>query len=799
MKLFIVESPKKIKTICSILGKSYSGASTYGHIMDLASDNMSIDFENNFEPTYVVIKSDNPRTDKRKVVKDIINIAKDAKEILLATDKDREGEMISWNLAHILKLKNPKRIVFTSITKKSLNDAIANVDTINYNMVYSQQCRRVLDRIVGYKLSPLIDSFMNSHGLSAGRVQSVVTRLIVDRENEIDKFFSNKNINSHFNFDGVFNIPDKKNQQFKAQMFTKKVPLTSNPFKGELSKISSKEESEQLLTTMIDSIFKIKNIFTKKRTQSSPNPYTTSTLQQDASHKLSFNGKRTMLAAQHLYEAGYITYMRTDSITLSDEALNDIQKYILETYDKKYYKRTIYKMSDEAQGAHECIRPTEIYTTELEENDKIQQDEIKLYKLIWKRTVACQMANAEFNDLNIQIEINNLKEYYFSTCVASLVFDGFLILYKNNKKNDDDDDENDENINNDKLDFVEGTELKVVNVKATQKYETPPARYNEASILNKLDINNLNIGRPATLVNIVQKIIDKKYAMVSDTDGKNFQSFVLTLSSKTNKIIEESKTVTLSKEKKKFVPTKLGIVITNYLTLHFSKIMDYQFTANMEQKLDDIANGKLVWHEVVREFYEDFNPLVMARVSVNNITKGKNQKLLGNYNNADIFVTTTTYGPCIKYMSGINAKFLNIVEPLTIETITLEQAIKIIDENSGFPKLLGLYERKKVILKKNGDSYYFSHNKKNFPSHSPNLTLDEAIKIIKSNGKIPLKQITAGNKICSVYQGKDNKYINILTTKNKKSFNVPLPDGENIENLTIERINIIINKAYTKK
>lgn len=786
MNLFIVESPKKIKEIKKILGKTYTGLSSYGHIMDLSPNKMSIDFDNNFEPTYEICEN------KKKVVKELISASKEAKQIYLATDKDREGEMISWNIAHILKLKNPKRIVFTSITKKALDESMKNVGTIDYNMVNSQKCRRVLDRLVGFKLSPLLDSFMNSHNLSAGRVQSVIARLIVDRENEIYKFFSKNTIDSKFHFDAIF---DMDGENFKAQMFTKKPPLTIKPFKGDISKIPTKDEAEQILTTMIKSVFTIENVFTKKKTQSSPSPFTTSTLQQDASRKLSFNGKRTMATAQTLYECGYITYMRTDAIILSEEALANIEKYILETYDKKYYKKTIYKSNDKAQEAHECIRPTDVFRTDLEEDDRIKYDEIRLYKLIWKRTVASQMANAEFNDLNVQIGIDNLNIYYFSTCIASLVFDGFLILYKNEKK----DDENAEPTTKFTADqFKINTILNVLSINATQEYDRPLPRYNEASLTGKLGLNELNIGRPATTADNIQKIVTQGYVKITDCPGKQFNAITLTYSKDNNQIIEKTKMITLSKDTKVFIPTKLGTIITNYLVLHFSKIMDYQFTTDMERKLDDIASGKLVWYEVVKEFYDDFHPLVMARVNVNNLNKIANQRLLGQYNNKDIYTTTTKYGPCIKYLDNLNVKFLKIIEPLNVDTITLNDAIKIIVTNNGYPKLIGLWNRKKIILKKGNDSYYIAYDKKTYTSPQSDLTLDEAIKLIQSDKRHPLKQITLGQKTCSVFQGKENRFLHIENIKTKKAYNVPLPDDEDIDKLDVERINIIVNNAYNK-
>jgi DNA topoisomerase I len=780
MNLFIVESPKKIKEIKKILGKTYTGLSSYGHIMDLSRNKMSIDFDNNFEPTYEICEG------KKKVVKELINASKGAKEIYLATDKDREGEMISWNIAHVLKLKNPKRIVFTSITKKALEESMKNVGTIDYNMVNSQKCRRILDRLVGFKLSPILDSFMNSHSLSAGRVQSVIAKLIVDRENEIYKFFSKNTINSKFQFDAIFDIDG---ENFKAQMFTKKPPLTVKPFKGDTSKIPTKDEATQTLTTMMESIFTIENVFTKKRTQSSPSPFTTSTLQQDASRKLSFNGKKTMAIAQTLYECGYITYMRTDAVILSEEALINIEKYILETYDKKYYKKTIYKSNDKAQEAHECIRPTDVFRTELEEDDRIHYDEIRLYKLVWKRTVASQMANAEFNDLNVQIAIDNLNMYYFTSCIASLVFDGFLILYKKDA----------EPIAKFTLDqFKVNTILNVLTIHAIQEYDRPPSRYNDASLTCKLGQDELNIGRPATTADNIQRIITQNYVKIADSPGKQFNAISLTYSKDNQQITEKSKIITLSKDTKVFMPTKLGTVITNYLTLYFSKIMDYQFTTDMEKKLDDIASGKLVWYDVVKEFYDDFHPLVMARVNVNNLNKIANQRLLGQYENKDIYATTTKYGPCIKYLDGLNVKFLKIVEPFKVDTITLDEAKDIIDNNSGYPKMIGLWNRKKIILKKGNDSYYIAYDKKTYTSPQQNLTLNEAINLIQSDKRHPLKKITFKQKTCSVFQGKENKFLHIEDIKTKKSYNVPLPDGEDIDKLDVDRINVIVNNAYNK-
>lgn len=795
MNLFIVESPAKINKICSLLGKQYKGISSYGHIMDLAEKTMSIDFEDNFNPIYVVIK--NERTDKNKVVADLIKAAKDVKQVYIATDKDREGEMIGWNIATALNLKNPKRIVFTSITKGALQKAIKEVGTINMDMVNSQKARRVIDRLVGFELSPLVDAHMMASRLSAGRVQSVVARLIVDRETEINKFFSNDNLSSFFQFVATFMIK----QQLKTQLYTKKAPLTSKPFKGEISKIGTKEEAVLLLNTMTNSKYTISHIFDKKRMQSAPIPYTTSTLQQDCSVKLSFNGKRTMLAAQHLYEAGYITYMRTDSIILSDDALNKIEKYILANYDEKYYKKTVYASKDGAQEAHEAIRPTDFDVVEIEPYDKIQNDEIRLYNLIWKRTVASQMSQAEYNDVNIQISIDKLDKYYFGACIPNLVFDGFLILYKVIDKENDDKVGDDDNVsvdNNKKFDvknLVEGNVVDVVSINVTQKYDTPPSRYNEASLLNKLDVKHLNIGRPATLVNIIEKIIAQKYVEIKDVDGKEVNA-VNMVWKKGGNVKEVAKVLTLCKDKKRFVPTKLGIDITKYLVDNFTNIMDYQFTSLMEQKLDDIAKGKLVWHEVVREFYDEFHPLVMKFVNINKIKRLDVGNLLGEYLGKKVYASNTKYGPRVKYVDGETIKFFKFKEPLTLENLTIEDASKIISENLGYPKHIGIHERKKIVLNKNGDSYYLTFNKKNYSCDNKDITLEKAIECIKNGGKVSLLELKGDGKVFNVYKGKDNHYVNILNLNTKKTYNVPLPDGVVIGELTVGVLNRIVKERF---
>lgn len=793
MILLFVESPNKTKKIEHLLGSKYRVAASVGHIMDLDPSKMSVEIDNGFKPIYII------NSDKTSVVKNLKQLASKADEILLATDEDREGEMIAWSIANVLNLKNPKRITFNAITKSEIQNAVKNPRQIDNNMVNAQKARRILDRLVGYELSPVLDKHIGQKKLSAGRVQSVVARLIVDRENDIKKFFSEE-LKSFFRFKGDF-LSDGKN--IRASLYDYEGKNTDGSFKGGQAKLDGETRSREFLTNCIESEFKVEHVFDKKRTQGPSPPFTTSTLQQDANRKFGYSIKRTMTAAQHLYEAGYITYMRTDSVSLSEEALENIKKYILEVHGDEYYRKTEYKSKTKnAQEAHEAIRPTDVYTTEVDDGNRIGDDEKRIYNLIWKRSVASQMKPAEFNVTSIQISISEEKDYYFMTKIENLTFAGFLAVYNIENLEKDDKDEEELIIKNVKVPKV-GQKLKVSNINGTQEYVKPQGRYNYASLVAKLDPDNLNIGRPATYGSIIEKIIERCYIETKDVSGVEVDSLTLNWNNSDGEtdILESTDKITLGKEKNKFVPTHLGILVTNFLILYFPKIMDYQFTANMEDKLDDIANGDLEWNVVLKEFYEEFHPLVMNIMIKNPEIEDKYTKLLGidGSTGCEIYSTMAKYGPVVKLIQKAGKpKYAPIKEPLTLETIKLDDALKLFE----YPKELGKYERKKVLLNTGKFGFYLTigsgSDVKGINIDKGDITLNEAIEIIKSKDKKALNSFANGTKKFSILDGPYGKYINVYDTKTKKKFNVSLPKDENIENITLEKINEILNNKFKK-
>jgi len=798
MILVLLESPGKIKKIESILGTKYKALASIGHIMDLDPKNMSIDIENNFEPLYII------NADKTKVVEGLQNAAKNAERILIATDEDREGEMIAWSIAKVLKLKNPERITFNSITKSELLKAIEKPRNIDIHLVNAQKARRILDRLVGYKLSPLLDKHINQKSLSAGRVQSVVARLVIDRENDIKKFMSEESI-SFFRFKGTFLSDEKSFVSTLYDLDSVKQENDKSIFKGNISKIENVDSAREFLDNCRESKFIVENIFNKKRTQGPSAPYTTSTLQQDANRKLSFAGKRTMVSAQRLYEGGFITYMRTDSINLSEEALENIGKYVNKTYGKKYYRKIEWKSKTKnTQEAHEAIRPTDVFTTEVS-GGKIGNDEKKLYSLIWKRAVASQMKPAEYDVTSIQISISKDDKHFFMTNIENLIFPGFLLVYNIGNSNDESENEDDvdnENNDDDKNKNIKipdiGEEVTPKNINGIQEYTKPPCRYNQASLIDKLDPRNLNIGRPATYVTIIEKILEREYIKVSDIDGFEKESLQLFWNAEDDEINEKTVKIVLGKEKNKYIPTHLGILVTNFLVMNFPTIMDYQFTANMENKLDDIANGELIWHEVLEEFYNEFHPQVIKIMGKKSEIDEKHTKLLGvNEHGYEIYATIAKYGPVVKLMTNNKSKpkYAPIKEPLTLENITLDNALEIFE----YPKEIGIYEKKKILLNRGQYGYYLTCNKDKYTlGDKSNVTLDEAIEVIKNKQKKALNSFTKNTKVYSILDGPYGKYINVYDSKTNKKFNVTLPENENVEELTLERVCEIIANKFNK-
>lgn len=649
--LVIVESPGKIKKIKSYLGPNYTVMASIGHIRDLAKNSISVDITNNFNPTYEI------NSDKKTVVSNLRKIAKVSDNIIIASDGDREGEAIAFHLVEVLNIKDYQRIVFHEITKNAIIKALNEPKLVDMNMFYSQQTRRILDRIVGYKLSPVLKSIENisSNSLGAGRVQSVVTRLIVDKEKEIKEFMESDN-NSVYNINGDFIINKSK---FKANYIHNKI-VGENIIK---SSVDDKNDIKIIaISIRSNPIFNIINLDNKERNRNPPQPFITSSLQQEASYKLKFQLKKTMSLAQKLYEKGLITYMRTDSPALSNEALNNIKKHILEdsTLGDLYYQFRQFKAKGQnAQEAHEAIRPTHFNIFNLT-GEMNNSDEEKLYQLIWNRTVASQLKPAKYHDQYIKLS-NNFND--FEGTNSTLIFDGYLKLYKDT----DEEDSKHIKINEDlKKNNVEWTAIYF-----KETFKSPSLRYNEASLVKKLE--GLGIGRPSTYASIISKIQEHKYIRIGNVEGieKKVNTYTLTKETFDKKTSMQK----IGNEKLKLLPTSDGIIITEYLIEKFPQIMDYKFTADMENKLDEIAEGKKIWYEVLNEFYNVLKEQ-LDKLNIKTIEKiiiGKHSKY------GDIEYMIAKYGPTFKIKYGKKDLFVNAGKIKPEDKDALENAIKFID------------------------------------------------------------------------------------------------------------------------
>lgn len=787
--LVIVESPGKIKKIQSILGSGYLVVASVGHIIDLDRKSMSVKIDEDFEPIYTTIEG------KNKVINDLKKFSKGSSDVLLAADEDREGEMIAWSVAHVLKLKEPKRIVFNSITKAELLKAVKKPGQINQDMVDAQKARRILDRIVGYELSPLLRQHIGPGSLSAGRVQSVVVKLIIDKEDEITAFYES-GPSSYFKFKGSFMSKDKK--PFTASLHDLTSQDKDKVLKGGVSKIESADESRELLKKFMKSTFKIHNVFDKKSLRNPGAPFTTSTLQQEASRKLGFAVKRTMTAAQHLYEEGHITYMRTDSVNLSGEAIANIKKYVIQHYGENYHKLKVFKGTKGAQEAHEAVRPTDVFVTHPQKSQKVGDDEIRLYNLIWKRTVASQMQPAEFNITSIQITISKDQNHFFMTSIENLVFPGFLAVY-NIANIADDEDEKEEDVNKGIKIPAVGESLTVASIVGTEDYVRPPSRFNEASLVDKLDPKNLNIGRPSTYASIISKIMDRGYVKMEDLPGQEKDSLTLTWESGT-KIDEMTNKVVVGKENKKFIPTTLGRVVNEFLVKNFPTIMDYKFTAGMEEKLDKIAEGKVGFVAVLDSFYKEFHPRVVKMKTEKSTVEDKYTRVLGTHpeNGAKIVATIAKYGPVVKmYTSETKPEIAPIKLPLTLEKITLQDAVKLFE----YPKYLGKDGNTKIYLKRGKFGFYIQAGPKKASVQNEDITLEEAIQVFESKKKATLAEFNSEGKRYAVFDGPYGKYIRVSDLKKKtaKDFNVSLPKDVEVEELTLEKVKELVNEYFTKR
>jgi len=655
--LVIVESPAKAKTIEKFLGKDFQVESSYGHIADLPSKELGVNVDGDFSPEYII--SD----DKKAVVKKLKSIAKKVDTVWLASDEDREGEAIAWHLFEQLKLnkEKTKRIVFHEITKSAILKAVENPRSINYNLVNAQQARRVLDRLVGYELSPVLWRKVKG-GLSAGRVQSVAVRLIVERERDIENF---KPIAS-YRIDAEFS-----NEEGKA-------------FKAKLPKnFETREAAETFLNSCIGATFKVADLQTKPAKKSPAAPFTTSTLQQEASRKLYFPVAKTMIMAQRLYEAGHITYMRTDSVNLSEDAKKAAVEEITSSYGSEYSSpRNFKSKSKGAQEAHEAIRPTDMSL----HTSSIGKDEDRLYSLIWKRTLASQMSEAKLERTNVKISNTNNKEVLTANGEV-ITFDGFLKVYLEGTDNEDE--EQDGMLP--KMSVNEKLENNFIS--ATERYTRPPGRFTEASLVKQLE--ELGIGRPSTYAPTISTIQRRAYIVKGTIDGVERKYTEIKL--KSDKVTEKELTEKVGSDKGKLVPTDIGKIVNDFLVAHFKTVLDFGFTAKVEEDFDDIAAGKEDWISMIKEFYTKFHPIV-EDVS-ENAERAKGERLLGidPTSGKNVYSRLGRFGAMVQIGEVTDEekpKFASLQGGQTIETVTFEEAMDLFK----LPKTIGNYEGEEVIV-----------------------------------------------------------------------------------------------------
>lgn len=673
--LVIVESPAKAKTIEKFLGKDFLVTSSMGHIRDLAKKDFGIDIKKNYDPQYIV------PDDKKKIVTELKKLVKEANVVWLASDEDREGEAIAWHLAEVLKLdaKKTRRIVFHEITEKAIKDSLDKYRTINQDVVNAQQARRVLDRLVGFELSPVLWKKVKP-SLSAGRVQSVAVRLLVEREREIINFKAS----SSYRVQGQFELNSGKNQ-----------------LPAELNKRFDKEkEATEFLEKCAKSSFKVKSV-TKKPSKKSPAaPFTTSTLQQEASRKLSFSVSQTMAVAQRLYESGHITYMRTDSVNLSDLAVDAAKKVIEEEYGPEFSNPRQYKTKSKgAQEAHEAIRPSYINKREISANS----NENRLYELIWKRTVASQMSDAKLEKTTVDIEVSEASEKFVAQGEV-LKFEGFLKVYI--ESTDEDSDEEEKGL---LPPIKEGDLLGRNKITATERFTKWPPRYTEASLVRKLE--ELGIGRPSTYAPTISTIQNRGYVLKEDREGKERQYVFLELAKES--INRKELKETFGNEKAKLFPDNIGMIVNDFLIEYFTDILDYSFTASVEKEFDEIAEGKVDWKKMIDTFYKPFHTTVETTLEVSDYTKGERELGTDPESGKRVIARMGRYGPVIQIgekdeETGEKPKFASMLKGQHIETITLEESLSLFR----LPRSLGNYEDKEMTVAIGRFGPYVRHDNK---------------------------------------------------------------------------------------
>lgn len=773
--LVIVESPAKAKTIEKFLGDEYKVMSSYGHIRDLKKKELSVDV-NTLQPDYEIPE------EKEKLVKELKSNAKKADKIWLASDEDREGEAISWHLCEVLGLDEAKtsRIVFHEITKPAILDAINKPRNLDMNLVNAQQARRVLDRIVGFKLSPVLWRKVKP-ALSAGRVQSVAVRLIAEREREIQAF----NSEPYYRVNGIFAIKggDGSVTEVKAELGTR--------FKTEA-------EVTDFLEKCKNARFTIESTNKKPLKRTPAPPFTTSTLQQEAARKLGFTVSQTMMVAQHLYENGRITYMRTDSVNLSSLCLNASKDEIIKVWGKEYsHKRQYHTNSKGAQEAHEAIRPTYMHDHEIDGTTQ----EKRLYDLIWKRTAASQMADAEIEkttvSISIQPETGDKSMPQFMATGEVVKFDGFLKVYRESA--DDDEQHHDDEANSHILPpMSEGQELMSKEITATERFSQGPLRYTEASLVHKLE--ELGIGRPSTYAPTISTIQQREYVHKGDKKGEERTFTIDTL--KDNKITRHTKKEMAGSDKGKLLPTDIGIVVNDFLMKYFPGIMDYNFTATVEQKFDEIAEGKEKWTDMMKDFYSKFEPIVENTMNTRSEHKaGERQLGIDPASGRPVFVKIGRFGPVIQIGAADEEekpRFSQLPSDKSMETITLEEALELFK----LPREIGEYEGEKVIIGAGRFGPYVLHNRKyvSLPKGEDpmTVTLDTAISLIEEKRKQEeqrhIKAFAEEPKL-EILNGRYGPYI----AYDGKNYRLPKPVHDKAAELTLEECMEIIKAAPTKK
>lgn len=760
--LVIVESPAKAKTIEKYLGKDFRVVSSFGHIRDLKKKNLGIDIENDFAPEYEIPK------EKTKVVAELRKAAAQSKNIWIASDEDREGEAIAWHLASVLDLdlETTRRIVFHEITKDAITNAILNPRKVDMNLVHSQQARRILDRIVGYEISPVLWKKVQP-SLSAGRVQSVAVRLIVEREREIIAFKSE----SSFRVNGIF--------------MTEKDKSDSNLIRAEAAKkFPDEKEAAKFLELCAASEYKVSSVTVKPGTRSPAPPFTTSTLQQEAYRKLGFSVSQTMTVAQKLYEAGKITYMRTDSTNLSKLALAKSREVIVAEFGEKYSKtRQFRTKSKGAQEAHEAIRPAYPDVATISGN----QNEKRLYELIWKRTIASQMADAEVERTTISIEMNN-SPVLFSATGEVVKFDGFLKVYSEST-----DSEHGEEEKAIIPPVKAGMPLFYETITATQRYTTPPPRYTEASLVKKLE--ELGIGRPSTYAPTISTIQKRGYVMREDRPGMKRQIRIITLSK--GKTSVSTKTEIAGKEKSKLFPQDIGMMVNDYLVESFPEIVDYNFTAEVEEQFDKIAEGKLKLTGMLEKFYNSFHKTIENALEKK--VKKTGVRFLGNHpeTGEPVSVKMGRFGPVAQIgdtESDKKPRFASLARNQLLETITLEEALNLFR----LPRSLGMHEGEEMVVGVGKFGPYVRYNGKFYSLKKGlddpyTITAQRAVELIREKEESDRKKIIKDFGDIQILNGRYGPYI----TKDKKNYRIPR--GDDAEKLTKEECMAIIEKTDKNK